>query len=55
MWVVTLVFLPPRNPGEEQAMPTPAGCRRCARLGRLAKGGSIPTLETPSKTALTLV
>ena len=36
-------------------MPTPSGCRRYARLGRLAKGGSIPTLETPSKTAPTFV
>jgi Bacterial mobilisation protein (MobC) len=36
-------------------MPKAPLCRRCARLGRLAKGGSIPTLETPSKTASTQV
>jgi Bacterial mobilisation protein (MobC) len=36
-------------------MSTPAGCQRFARLDRLAKGGSIPALETPSKTAPTQV
>ena len=36
-------------------MPKPPVCPRYARLGRLAKGGSIPPLETPSKTASCLV